>query len=84
MATERDIMGWFQVLQGAASEHVGKDKEMSKHQREQLEMLVNISLRIGASIVTDLNRVAEALEHLAACTTSLANGDNVIRHRHYP
>jgi hypothetical protein len=72
MATERDIMGWFQVLQGAASEHVGKDKEMSKYQREQLEMLVNISLRIGASVVTDLNRLAEALEHLAACAQEVS------------
>lgn len=60
MATENDIKGWFAALSGVAQALAGAD--LPEAERAQAKMLIEIGIRIGESIVTDLNRIANAAE----------------------
>lgn len=62
-ATSNDIAGWFVVLKSAAGELAGAD--LPPAEREKVQLLADVAVRIGESVVTDLNRIAYALEHHA-------------------
>jgi len=61
MASPNDIAGWFTALREAAAELAGADLPPAEQQK--VKMLAEAGLRIGESVVMDLNRIASALEH---------------------
>lgn len=60
MATEQDIKGWFLALQTAVERLAGA--ELGDAERQQVKLLAGLALRIGESIVLDLNRLANIAE----------------------
>lgn len=63
MATERDIAGWALVIRTLADEVAGSD--LPPAERERLKPVVDVGISIGESVITDINRIANALESLA-------------------
>lgn len=57
MSTENDIKGWFIVLQEKA-----QAIDLKPVDREQIQLLADVGLKIDESVVLDLNRIANALE----------------------
>lgn len=63
MATQRDIEGWFLILQGLADEMVGA--ELPPAEAEKAKVAVRAGLDLFQSVFVDINRSANALESLA-------------------
>ncbi len=62
MATQRDIAGWALVIRTLADEAAGSD--LPPAERERLKPVVDAGISIAESLVTDINRIANALEEL--------------------
>ena len=62
-ADSNDIANWFATLHDAANKLAGQD--LPPEEQALVKKLAETALHIGESIVTDLNRIAYALEHHA-------------------
>lgn len=62
-ADSNDIENWFATLHDVANKLAGAD--LPPDEQVMVKALAGVALIIGESVVTDLNRIAYALEHHA-------------------
>ena len=61
--TASDISGHFNALREIIAATAGED--MPEAERNKIKVLCEVGLRLAESLLLDINRIADAVEHLA-------------------